>query len=76
MDLMLLTDDPAEAAHAVIEAYNATNAAGTGKTAPKPGINAPVHARTAPVRKAATRKASARKKPERTAPAPRTRQGT
>ena len=26
MDLMLLTDDPAEAAHAVIEAYNAVNA--------------------------------------------------
>jgi uncharacterized protein (TIGR00730 family) len=26
MDLMLLTDDPAEAAHAVIEAYNAANA--------------------------------------------------
>ncbi|MDB4915208.1 MAG: hypothetical protein JWM95_2852 [Gemmatimonadetes bacterium] len=26
MDLMLLTDDPAEAAHAVIEAYNATTA--------------------------------------------------
>ncbi len=26
MDLMLLTDDPAEAAHAIIEAYNAANA--------------------------------------------------
>ncbi|MDB4882481.1 MAG: hypothetical protein JWL95_1247, partial [Gemmatimonadetes bacterium] len=25
MDLMLLTDDPAEAAHAVIEAWQATN---------------------------------------------------
>jgi len=65
MDLMLLTDDPAEAAHAVIEAYNATNAAGTAKTAPTPGIEAPAHARTAPVRKAASRKTTTAKTPTR-----------